>query len=219
MFNIFNYLKMLNLFFILLLIILLNFNCLYFELNKNQQKCFFAFEDVEKFGIVKYFLNNNNNKILPKQIQIKIYEINDFDNKNVIFRHIINSNKKGKFLFKIENKNGYKICVHNLYFNDIIKIQIFFEDFNNDKIFDFEFNEFPKLEELNIIKNKIENGIKISKDLLIFKENENIQEKNNFDYQKNYIFYWKILTYLQILILIFISIYQLKNFNKFLKSK
>ena len=209
---------MLNLFFLLLLIILLNINCFYFELNKNQQKCFFAFEDVENYGIVKYLINNNN-KLLPKQIQIKVYEINDLDNKNIIFRHIINSNKKGKFLLKIENKNGYKICVHNIYFNDIIKFQIFFDEFNNDKILDFDYKEVPKLENLNVIKNKIENGIKISKDLLIFKENENIQEKNNFDYQKNYIFYWKILTYLQILILIFISIYQLKNFNKFLKSK
>ena len=213
---------MLNLFFLLLLlIILLNFNCFYLELNKNQQKCFFAFEDVENYGIVKYLIknNNNNNKLLPKQIQIKVYNINDLDNKNIIFRHIINSNKKGKFLLKIENKNGYKICIHNIYFNDIIKIQIFFDEFNNDKILDFDYNEVPKLEHLNIIKNKIENGIKISKDLLIFKENENIQEKNNFDYQKNYIIYWKILTYLQILILIFISIYQLINFNKFLKSK
>ena len=209
---------MLNLFFLLLLIILLNINCFYFELNKNQQKCFFAFEDVENYGIVKYLINNNN-KLLPKQIQIKVYEINDLDNKNIIFRHIINSNKKGKFLLKIENKNGYKICIHNIYFNDIIKIQIFFDEFNNDKILDFDYKEVPKLENLNVIKNKIENGIKISKDLLIYKENENIQEKNNFDYQKNYIIYWKILTYLQILLLIFISIYQLKNFNKFLKSK
>ena len=212
---------MLNLFFLLLLlIILLNINCFYFELNKNQQKCFFAFEDVENYGIVKYLIkNNNNNKLLPKQIQIKVYDINDLDNKNIIFRHIINSNKKGKFLLKIENKNGYKICVHNIYFNDIIKFQIFFDEFNNDKILDFDYKEVPKLENLNVIKNKIENGIKISKDLLIYKENENIQEKNNFDYQKNYIIYWKILTYLQILILIFISIYQLINFNRFLKSK
>ena len=111
---------MLNLFFLLLLIILLNINCFYFELNKNQQKCFFAFEDVENYGIVKYLINNNN-KLLPKQIQIKVYNINDLDNKNIIFRHIINSNKKGKFLLKIENKNGYKICIHNIYFNDIIK--------------------------------------------------------------------------------------------------
>ena len=207
---------MLNLFFLLLLIILLNG-----DWGLGIGDWGLGFEDVENYGIVKYLIknNNNNNKLLPKQIQIKVYNINDLDNKNIIFRHIINSNKKGKFLLKIENKNGYKICIHNIYFNDIIKIQIFFDEFNNDKILDFDYNEVPKLEHLNIIKNKIENGIKISKDLLIFKENENIKEKNNFDYQKNYIIYWKILTYLQILILIFISIYQLINFNKFLKSK
>lgn len=199
--------------------LLISFNSLYFELIKENDTCFYDEYYTENIVVVVFNVIGINpeekqENILLESIKIKL--IRDESDSEV---QSFSLNKiSGKQTFHIKDNGMYRICAMNIN-PKLFKNQIFLKmqiesDISGEKNVD----NALKHHELNPVTEKIDKIISRSKNIVEAQKQETEIEDSFSMIQMNYTWNFTIISIIQIFVVIFVGLYHIYSFRKFLAN-
>ena len=208
---------------LLLINIYISNSSLLFKIRSLQPHCLGGEFNENTVLVLKYKLFTNSRKDLSKVLPHLVIHFNNVNKKIKLNSENIFINK-GKFTFNIKEAGLYEVCMQVFKYSVIsdLEEELFVSFKMNTKNYDEEDDlllNAINTKDVDSVSHKINEIKRLTKPIIDDQLNQmEIENKNSLNTLSN-TSYYKYITYAQLIITIFIGLFQIYNFKKFLKSQ
>ena len=196
---------------------------LLFKIRSLQPHCLGGEFNENTVLVLKYKLFTNSRKDLSKVLPHLVIHFNNVNKQIKLNSENIFINK-GKFTFNIKEAGLYEVCIQVFKYSVIsdLEEELFVSFKMNTKSYDEEDDlllNAINTKDVDSVSHKINEIKRLTKPIIDDQLNQmEIENKNSLNTLSN-TSYYKYITYAQLIITIFIGLFQIYNFKKFLKSQ
>ena len=208
---------------LLLINIYISNSSLLFKIRSLEPHCLGGEFNENTVLVLKYKLFTNSRKDLSKVLPHLVIHFNNVNKKIKLNSENIFINK-GKFTFNIKEAGLYEVCMQVFKYSVIsdLEEELFVSFKMNTKNYDEEDDlllNAINTKDVDSVSHKINEIKRLTKPIIDDQLNQmEIENKNSLNTLSN-TSYYKYITYAQLIITIFIGLFQIYNFKKFLKSQ
>ena len=208
---------------LLLINIYISNSSLLFKIRSLQPHCLGGEFNENTVLVLKYKLFTNSRKDLSKVLPHLVIHFNNVNKQIKLNSENIFINK-GKFTFNIKEAGLYEVCMQVFKYSVIsdLEEELFVSFKMNTKTYDEEDDlllNAINTKDVDSVSHKINEIKRLTKPIIDDQLNQmEIENKNSLNTLSN-TSYYKYITYAQLIITIFIGLFQIYNFKKFLKSQ
>ena len=208
---------------LLLINIYISNSSLLFKIRSLQPHCLGGEFNENTVLVLKYKLFTNSRKDLSKVLPHLVIHFNNVNKQIKLNSENIFINK-GKFTFNIKEAGLYEVCIQVFKYSVIsdLEEELFVSFKMNTKNYDEEDDlllNAINTKDVDSVSHKINEIKRLTKPIIDDQLNQmEIENKNSLNTLSN-TSYYKYITYAQLIITIFIGLFQIYNFKKFLKSQ
>ena len=208
---------------LLLINIYISKSSLLFKIRSLKPHCLGGEFNENTVLVLKYKLFTNSRKDLSKVLPHLVIHFNNVNKQIKLNSENIFINK-GKFTFNIKEAGLYEVCMQVFKYSVIsdLEEELFVSFKMNTKTYDEEDDlllNAINTKDVDSVSHKINEIKRLTKPIIDDQLNQmEIENKNSLNTLSN-TSYYKYITYAQLIITIFIGLFQIYNFKKFLKSQ
>ena len=208
---------------LLLINIYISNSSLLFKIRSLEPHCLGGEFNENTVLVLKYKLFTNSRKDLSKVLPHLVIHFNNVNKQIKLNSENIFINK-GKFTFNIKEAGLYEVCMQVFKYSVIsdLEEELFVSFKMNTKNYDEEDDlllNAINTKDVDSVSHKINEIKRLTKPIIDDQLNQmEIENKNSLNTLSN-TSYYKYITYAQLIITIFIGLFQIYNFKKFLKSQ
>ena len=204
--------------------ILFSVNSTYFLLNKNSQKCLYEEFYNNTIIIMRFNLMDDIHDVNDSHLPLFDFYLYDVSKDDKRIENYQSEHSSGRINFIILESSSYKLCIipqRDTYIyekTDSVKMSVTFQPFDGKK-YEKELDNTPKNKDIDLVKERVENMQKKLVDIMKTQMYQ-IDKEDKFSVSKqdnsSMLVY---LTFIQITILLVLTIWQVVSFKDLFKDK